>query len=186
MEKYHFRSRGFTVIELLIVLAVTSILLAIAIPGFQNVIRSSLLASGANDFAASLSLARTKAVMARRNARLCPSTNGTSCTGSGATWTGGWLMFLDNDGNGVPSTNELVQVRGPMDSRISLTVPSAFTQWIQFRPTGTVIGNNGAGGQFNFCSGDFHDYSRLVNISVSGRVTTRKQADLCGISTPSS
>lgn len=186
MEKYHFRSRGFTVIELLIVLAVTSILLAIAIPGFQNVIRSSLLASGADDFAASLSLARSKAIMARRDVRMCPSTNGTGCAASGTSWTAGWIMFQDIDGNESPSASELLQVRAAMDSRISLTTPGDFSDVIGFGPTGVVFGDSGKGavamGQFNLCSGTYHDYSRLVQISASGRVTTKKQADLCNSS----
>lgn len=182
MKTKFARQSGFTVVELMIVLVVTAVLLAIAIPGFQNVIRSSLLASGADDFAASLSLARTRAIMARRNVRLCPSSNGTSCAPSGTAWTTGWIMFVDTDGNGAPSTAELLQAHGAMDSRISLTAPSAFSQYVQFRPTGVVIGNAGSVGQFNFCSGDFHDYSRLVGITASGRVTTKKQPDLCNVS----
>lgn len=172
------RQKGFSVLELMMVLTVSAALLLLAIPGFQNTIRSSLLAAGADRFSASLSLARTKAVMSRRNVRLCPSSNGTSCVNS-ATWTDGWIMFVDNDGNGLPSSSELLQARGAMDSRISLTTPSEFSEFIQFRPTGVVVGNAGSAGQFNFCSGDFHDYSRLVGIAASGRVTTKKQADLC-------
>jgi type IV fimbrial biogenesis protein FimT len=175
------QQRGFSAIELMMVLVVASVLLAIAIPGFQNVIRSSLLTSGADKLSASLNLARTKAIMSRRNVRLCPSTNGTTCTTSGS-WTGGWIMFVDSDGNGAPSTSELLQARGAMDSRISLTTPAAFTQYIQFRPTGVVLGNAGTSGQFDFCSGNYHEYSRLVGITTSGRVTTKKQADLCNVS----
>lgn len=181
MKAIRIRRKGFTVIELMIVLVVTAVLLAIAIPGFQNTIRASMLASGADRLSASLSLARTKAIMARRNVRLCPSTNGTTCANSGS-WTGGWIMFVDNDGNGAPATSELVQAHGAMDSRISLTTPGAFSQFIQFRPTGVVLGNSGTSGQFNFCSGSYHEYSRLVAISASGRVTTKKQADLCNLS----
>jgi len=88
-------------------------------------------------------------------------------------------MFVDSDGNGLPASSELLQAIGAMDNRISLTTPSAFTQYIQFRPTGVVLGNGGSTGQFNFCSADYHDYSRLVGITATGRVTTKKQADLC-------
>ena len=181
MKATSLRRSGFSITELMIVLAVSAIFVAIAIPGFQNVIRSSLLASGADRLSASLSLARTKAIMSRRNVRLCPSTNGTSCATSG-NWTGGWIMFVDNDGSGTPSASELMQARGAMDNRISLTTPSAFSQYIQFRPTGVVLGNGGSTGQFNFCSGDFHEYSRLVGITATGRVTTKKQPDLCNVS----
>ena len=66
--RFHHGKNGFSVIELMVVLATTAILISVAIPGFQNVVRSSLLGAGADKFSASLSLARSKAIMARRNA----------------------------------------------------------------------------------------------------------------------
>ena len=88
-------------------------------------------------------------------------------------------MFLDADGSGTAASSELVQARGAMDTRITLTIPSAFSTWIEFKPTGVVLGNNGTSGQFTLCSGDYHQHSRLVSIGASGRVTTKKEADLC-------
>ena len=180
MKATYTQQIGFSMLELMIALTVSAVLITIAIPSFQNTIRSSLLASGADNLAASLNLARAKAITARRNVRLCPSTNGTSCAGDGS-WTDGWIMFVDEDGNNAPSSSELIQARGAMDSRISLTTPAAFMQYIQFRPTGVVLGNGGSSGQFIFCSGDYHKYSRLVGIGATGRVTTIKQADLCNV-----
>ncbi len=170
--------KGFTVLELMITLVISALLLVIAIPGFQNLIHSSMLSAGANTFSASLNLARARAVMSRRNVRMCPSTNGTSCVNDGS-WTGGWILFQDDNGNGLPSTSELLQARGAWDSRISLTTPAAFTQYIQFSPTGIVLGNAGSSGQFTLCSDGYDKYSRLVGISATGRVTTEKQANLC-------
>jgi type IV fimbrial biogenesis protein FimT len=182
MRLSYSQQKGFTMVELMVTLVVAAVVLTIAIPSFQNMIRSSLLASGAENLTASLNLARAKAIMARRDVRMCPSTDGTSCA-SGGSWTGGWIIFVDEDGNGSPASTELFQARGAMDSRISLTPPTDFTQSIEFKPTGIVYGNGNPGknGTFTLCSGDYHKYSRLVSISASGRVTTRKQADLCKI-----
>ncbi len=170
--------RGMTMIELMVTLAIAAILVVLAIPSFERTTRNALLATSANDLSTSLSMARAQAIKARRNVRICPTSNNTSCD-AGAGWSNGWLMFVDRDANGVPATSELVQVTDALDSKVTLTVPAAFSQWVQFRPTGGVIGNGGNSGNFTLCSGDYHEFSRLVGVSASGRVTTRKQANLC-------
>lgn len=73
---------GFTLIELMITIAVLAITLAVAVPNFQNVINRNRLVASANEAVGALQVARMEAI--RRNARveLCPSTNGTTCSGS--------------------------------------------------------------------------------------------------------
>lgn len=77
-------SGGFTLVELMITIAVLAIVLAIAVPSFQAIINRNRLVSASNEVVAALQLARMEAI--RRNSRveLCPSTNGTGC--SGADW----------------------------------------------------------------------------------------------------
>jgi len=79
------RSGGFTLIELMITIAVLAVVLAIAVPSFQGMINRNRLVASGNEVVAALQLARMEAV--RRNSRveLCPSTNGTACSGS--DWT---------------------------------------------------------------------------------------------------
>ena len=78
-------SGGFTLVELMITIAVLAIVLAVAVPSFQGIINRNRLVSASNEVVAALQLARMEAI--RRNGRveLCPSTNGTSCSGS--DWT---------------------------------------------------------------------------------------------------
>ena len=174
-------ARGVTMIELMVTLVVSVLLIAMAIPSFDRVFRNGLLVHSANDLSASLSRARAEAIKARRNVRMCPTSNNTSCDAS-AAWSDGWIMFVDADNNGLPAISELVQVTDALDSRVTLTVPAAFSQWMQFRPTGGVIGNGGNSGNFSLCSGDYHEFSRRVGISATGRVTTTKQPNLCATS----
>ncbi|WP_146910609.1 GspH/FimT family pseudopilin [Arenimonas daejeonensis] len=76
------RSAGFTLVELMITIAVLAVVLAVAVPSFQGVINRNRLVSAANEAVGVLQIARMEAI--RRNARveICPSTNGAACSGS--------------------------------------------------------------------------------------------------------
>lgn len=91
------RARGFTLVELMITVAVLAILAAIGFPSFQSVLRSNRVATGTNELIASLALARSEAIRNTVSSGICPSANGTSCNDD---WSDGWLVWQDVDGNG--------------------------------------------------------------------------------------
>jgi type IV fimbrial biogenesis protein FimT len=96
--------RGFTLIELMITVLVGVILVSLAIPSFETVFNSGRITGQANEFVATLQLARMEAI--RRNAHVvvCPSANGTSCAATTAVWTG-WIAFVDDGGASNNFTN---------------------------------------------------------------------------------
>jgi type IV fimbrial biogenesis protein FimT len=110
------RNAGFTLIELMVTVAVVAILAAIAFPSFQGVLRSNRVASASNDLLTSFTLARSEAIRNTRGAGVCASSNGTSC---GNDWGTGWLVWADSNGNGSMDAGENVvrysQARGQMD-----------------------------------------------------------------------
>lgn len=89
MSGMHHITRGFTLIELMVTLAVAAILLGIAIPSYQNFTVNSRMASQANDLITALNLARSEAVKRGANVTICASSNGTGCAGS---WEQGWIV----------------------------------------------------------------------------------------------
>lgn len=99
--------RGFTLIELMVTIAVMAIGAAIALPSFTGIIRSNRVATGTNTLIATFNLARTEAIRSNRGGGMCISTNGTSCTTSGG-WEQGWLVWTDLDGEGDLSAGEPV------------------------------------------------------------------------------
>ncbi|MGH8085310.1 MAG: GspH/FimT family pseudopilin [Lysobacter sp.] len=89
---------GFTLIELMITIAIAAIGLALAYPSFSGVFRSNRVATHTNTLMASLNLARTEAIRSNRGGGVCSSDGGVTC--NGANWDAGWLVFTDMDGDG--------------------------------------------------------------------------------------
>lgn len=91
--------RGFTLVELLIVLGVGSILLAIAVPGYGFLMNTSRLAAVTNDLVTALQLARSEAVKRGMRVTVCKTGDaGTvpSACDATANWHEGWLVFVDD------------------------------------------------------------------------------------------
>ncbi len=78
------RGSGFTLVEMMIVLAVMAIIAAIAVPSFQSVITTNTLATQANDLVAALNYARSEAVKRRQTVTLTAN--------NGTNWENGWTI----------------------------------------------------------------------------------------------
>lgn len=99
---------GFTLIELMVTIAIVAVLVAIAFPSFESTIRSNRVATTTNELMASLSLARSEALRNPGGAAICTSTDGTLCDLSG-NWNNGWIVWIDVNGDGL---------QDPVDDRV--------------------------------------------------------------------
>ncbi|CBA15790.1 GspH/FimT family pseudopilin [Xanthomonas albilineans] len=88
------RQRGFTVVELMVTIAILAILMALAVPSFTALIRSNRLTSTANELVAALQLTRSEAVRLNGGVSLCRSDNGKACA-AGGNWTGFLVVARD-------------------------------------------------------------------------------------------
>lgn len=100
------RNTGFTLVELMITVAVLAVMLAIGFPSFQSVLRSNRIATATNEMIASMSLARSEAIKNTHGTGVCASTAGASC--DGASWGDGWLVWDDTNGDGALDDGETV------------------------------------------------------------------------------
>lgn len=140
------RTSGFTLVELMVTIAIVAILLALGLPSFQGSLRSNKVATSTNELMASLSLARTEAIRSRFGAGVCAANaDGDACTDT-TDWSNGWLVWSDaNSTLGYQAgTDTLVRYVQPTGG-ISLTVPAAsagtLTNQIIFNARGAIANN---------------------------------------------
>lgn len=102
------RDAGYTMMELLMSLTIAAILAAIAIPGFKYVTSSNRIATEVNGLLGDMLFARSEAVKEGQTVTLCASVDGLNCSGAGNNWQGGWIVFLDTNGDKVRQASEAI------------------------------------------------------------------------------
>ncbi len=99
------RQNGFTLVELMVTVAVLAVLSTIAYPSFQSTIRSNRVATTTNELIASLALARSEAIKTRVVGLYAHPQRAKS---DGSSWADGWMVWEDRNGNGALDSGENV------------------------------------------------------------------------------
>lgn len=155
---------GFTLLELMITVAIAAILLTVGVPSFRSVIQNNRAAIQTNDLLSALSLARSEAVKRGAAVSVCPSATQSACSG-GTDWSVGWIVYLEG------TDPEVLRVWPAPAGIDTFTGPSS----VRYRGTGDV--DNPSGDIIKFthktagCTGDL---AREINISVTGHATVTR------------
>lgn len=172
---------GFTLPELLIVLAITTLVMTLGVGSFNYYIGSTRADTIINRLRTALSLARAEAVKRSASVVLCrQSVIPGSCAGGGATgrldWSEGWLLFVDHNSDRVfdlGAGDELLRVYPAIEADFVLKWNRG--DFIAYQGSGSLNSLNGT-----FCLGDHgasDQFSRELVIPYSGRV--RATAGAC-------
>lgn len=138
MEK--LRASGFSLIELMVTLAVGAILVTAVIPNMRTFLRNNQLSGGVNDMLHSIQVARTEAIKRQNgNVVMCgtatPTVADAAMTCDYATFKG-WFVFLDSNGNWQHDGAEpVIERHGLLDTYVTVKT-DARDRIISFAPTG--------------------------------------------------
>ena len=110
------RESGFTLLELMVVLAIAGLLMAVAIPAMGDFIRNGRITGAANDVMAALHFTRSEATKRRMPVTLCTSANAVqanntanpSATCANSALLTGWIAFVDLNQSGQRDAGELI------------------------------------------------------------------------------
>ena len=171
--------RGFTLVELLVSLAIGSILMSLTVPAMTGMLNTQKAISASNALFAGLNLARSEAIKRNARAVLCKTANGLTCTLSGG-WEQGWILFHDlNNNAALDAGEEVLRQQGPASAGIRLAGNLPIANYVSYTPIGTAKLISGAfqAGTFTLCmeSSGSADVRQIV-LSGSGRARAQKGA----------
>ncbi|KPN87590.1 GspH/FimT family pseudopilin [Pseudomonas nunensis] len=147
------RTKGFTLVEVLITLAVFLVLITMAVPMFTRSVQGTRADTEIGDLQRALNFARLEAIDRGVTTRLRP-------TASGSVWTGELTVY---DGTGTPAN--VLRVVPALSTGATLALPSGVTA-IDFNnlgglssPSTAVVITYSLGAQ-----------SRTLNVCLNGRI----------------
>lgn len=145
---YRSKATGFTLIELMVTIAILAITVTIAIPSFQNVIASNQLQEGRERLRMAIQTAKGEAVARNQTVSLCPSSDGSTCGGNG-DWDESWLVVADSNDSGAVSIGTTLRVFEAPDASEVTLVHIGGVNFIRFESNGIAAGLGAA--SFGFC-----------------------------------
>lgn len=177
-------NHGFTLIELIVTLAVVSILLLTGIPMLNQMTTSNRLVTQINSIAGSLSVARSESIKRAESITLCGSTDGATCDTS--NWESGWIVFTDADNNAVlNSTSEtMLKIVAPFNGGSTLRLSeSDSTNIMRYKSDGSLRDQNADAtrtdkGTFTLCEQSASTTTaKAINVNALGRVSRAEDTD---------
>ena len=158
---------GFTLVELMVTLAVGIVLVLIGIPSYTAMVQRNALASELNAFSAQLQLARAEALKRNATVILCPGAIGGECKGSedDGWWSFSRFVWIDDNSDGQIDADEVINEKASrVDGlKIEAANPSPAPDALTFDPKG-LLDTRFASFTFAYAGGA----NRCLSVSLSG------------------
>lgn len=174
MKNLSIISKGFSLIELMVSVALVAVLMMVAVPSLTTFQRNAELTSFANTLLASINAARGESMKRGRYAMVVPA--------DGTNWSSGWVVFVDIDRSQAyeAASDISILARGAPPSYLTISANGTAAEsppYLMFDASGyskTKAGGFGAvtfGIQRNDVSGTEQlQQTRRVKIASTGRV----------------
>lgn len=85
------KTKGFTLFELMVTIAVAAIIVSVGIPGFTSFVQNNRAVTHTNDLVTALNLARSEATRRGAEVQVCASDDGAGCDNV-TEWSDGWIV----------------------------------------------------------------------------------------------
>lgn len=168
------RTPGFTLIELVIAIAVAAVLAALAAPSFGGLRRAAGVSAATSELLSSLHFARSRAVLEGLPVTLCLSKDESTCARSASSGAIGWLVFAQPDATVSSAANVASPVlrsyRLPSDVSVYGS-RAAVTFWPATRASTTST--------FDVCDMSRKARGRAVVVSQTGRPRVAAEEASC-------
>jgi type IV fimbrial biogenesis protein FimT len=162
---------GFTLIELMLVLAVLALVVGVAVPGYARIATAAHLGTARSELALDLVQSMNRSIGQSDRLVFCPSLDGVSCLDS-FDWSKGWIAFTDPDGSRrMGPQSHMASSHGAIDPGLRL-VTSTGRRSILFQAGSATVGSNLT---FTFCDRRAGMPLEMLVLSNSGRLR-REQA----------
>ena len=173
------RGGGWTLVELLLGLALSALLVVLALPYYGEWIADYQLLNQAQLLAGTMNIARAEAIKRGRRVNLCKSADLRQCVLTG-NWESGYIVHVDADRDGAVDVGEIaLRVAAPATSGITIRGNRPVDDYVSYTSLGSARMLNGAlqMGTFTVCKP-----GRLaidVVLANSGRARIQKTAVPC-------
>lgn len=169
--------KGFTLVELMMVLAIGLVLQAVAVPALSAALDSMRLSAVSQSLFLSLQLTRSEAIKRGGRVVLCKSASGADCTRVGG-WEQGWIVFHDRNNNARVDVGEaILQHEQSLGAAVRLSGNNLVESYVSYTPLGnaSMTGGGMQMGTLTVCQpAATRVPARQIVISSSGRARTQK------------
>ncbi len=163
------QAKGFTLVELMVVLAMLAITMAFAVPNFIEMIANNRISSSTSDFIGALQLAKAESASRITPVTICKKNSASTACVAGGDWEQGWIVFTDADASGsVDPGDTVLHAHEALNPRITFKGTAGVTDFITYTPSGTTSIN---GAEILMMCDDrgFSDSALGVLITITGR-----------------
>ena len=165
---------GFTMIELMVVVAVIAVTMAIALPSFNEMVANNRVTSETNRIVSDIQLARSEAMKRGVRIVMCRSADTTAvtpaCGGTSHTWTNGWLLFASGDNNSTyeAASDTLLKVGHAASNQITIKTNGISNNNLEYLPNASTDEGGGTA-KFVICDERGESHGKEIQVPPVGR-----------------